>query len=325
MDVNVTFELSMVLDNEKFRKVLRKAGYLEEQEDGYVDQSFAENGITVKYRNSRYKKKVNLYIYAGLIPDSEEYDPDKFLRKLDKGIGRYFEDKYRMDDFVLSGALFTVDLDVCSRQNVSAYLKVLQRVGRVKGFSPTEYECFSEGTSFCVDGNSNSIEFRVYDLGQMTVEYLEETSASRKIMKSIGSVPKGILRAEVHLTKPKAVRGYTGTNDVSSQIAVLLKNCKDIFLDTFVKVIPYGDFYKKDKAAEIIQNEVQDRILRRRMLRLLTLIPEKKSLYLAQKSMNCRNIEKIMKAFEKINVSPVTISKRHNVTYLKNIYGFMIP
>ena len=55
----------------------------------------------------------------------------------------------------------------------------------------------------------------------------------------------------------------------------------------------------------------------------MTLIPEKKSLYLAHKAMNCRNIEKVMKGFAKINLSPVTISKRHNITHLDNLYSYL--
>lgn len=121
--------------------------------------------------------------------------------------------------------------------------------------------------------------------------------------------------------KPKAVRAYTDADDVSGQIAELLKDNRNIFLDTFTQIIPFGDFYKKDKAVEIIRKEVADSIMRRRMLQLLVLIPEKKSLRLAQKAMNCRNIEKIMDSFAKINLSPVTISKRHNVKYLENFYA----
>ena len=59
------------------------------------------------------------------------------------------------------------------------------------------------------------------------------------------------------------------------------------------------------------------------MLRLVELIPEKKSLYLAQKAMECRNMEKVMEAFAKINLSSVTISKRQEVKYLKNIYEYL--
>lgn len=124
--------------------------------------------------------------------------------------------------------------------------------------------------------------------------------------------------------KPKAVRAYTDADDVSGQIADLLKDSRNIFLDTFTQIIPFGDFYKKDKAIEIIRKEVTNSIMRRKMLRLLILIPEKKSIYLAQKEMNCRNIEKVMETFVKINLSPVTISKRHDVKYLENLYEFLI-
>lgn len=75
---------------------------------------------------------------------------------------------------------------------------------------------------------------------------------------------------------------------------------------------------------EIIRKEVADSIMRRRLLRLLILILEKKSLHLAQKAMNCRNMEKIMDSFAKINLSPVTISKRQDVKYLECLYAYLL-
>lgn len=132
---------------------------------------------------------------------------------------------------------------------------------------------------------------------------------------------KGILRAEMRLMKPKAVRAYTDADDASGQITGLLKDSRNIFGDTFTQIIPFGDFYKKDKAVEIIRKEVADSIRRRR---LLILILEKKSLHLAQKAMNCRNMEKIMDSFAKINLSPVTISKRQDVKYLECLYAYLL-
>ena len=88
-------------------------------------------------------------------------------------------------------------------------------------------------------------------------------------------------------------------------------------MDIVRHIIPFGDFYKKDKVLEIVRKEVTDTVLRRKMLRLLALIPEKRSLYLAQKAMKCRDVEKVMDMFAKINVSPVTISKRHKIKYIK--------
>jgi len=53
------------------------------------------------------------------------------------------------------------------------------------------------------------------------------------------------------------------------------------------------------------------------------LIPEKKSLLLAQKALNCRRIDKVMKAFFDIEVAPVTISKRHGIKKLHNLYNYL--
>ena len=136
---------------------------------------------------------------------------------------------------------------------------------------------------------------------------------------------EGLLRAEVRLMKPKAMRVYTDRLEARGQIADLMKKRKDIFLEIFARIVPFGDFYKKDKAVEIICREIRDGRLRRRMLRLVTLIPEKKSLYQAQKAMDCRNVGKVMRSFTKINLSPVTISKRQDEKYLENLcMGYIV-
>lgn len=163
----------------------------------------------------------------------------------------------------------------------------------------------------------------IYDLDRLYGRLFNEDVIGRKRLKALIKESVGILRAEVRLAKPKKIRDYTDINDISGQIIELSEKHRNIFLDTFTRIIPFGDFYKKDKAVEIIWREVEDSVLRRRMLRLVALIPEKKSLYLAQKAMGCRNIEKAMDTFAKIDVSPVTISKRHDVKWLKNIHGYL--
>ena len=142
-------------------------------------------------------------------------------------------------------------------------------------------------------------------------------------MKFIIKNSEGFLRVEVRLTQPKTVRSYTDETDTSKQLAVLLENSREIFLTTFVRVVPFGAFHKKDTAIEIIQREVKDMTLRRRMLRLVALVPEKKSLLLAQKALNYRRIDDVMEIFAKINVSPITISKRHDVKHLKCFYSYL--
>lgn len=325
MYINQIFELSMVLDHEKFHQIFshmrKRTQYLEENGDEYVDLSMAGKGIIVAYRDSQYKKKVKLTVNAGEMLDHNRLDQDKFLRKLGKCINEYFEYKYDLDDFSLSALTLVADINVKSRENVSAYLRALQRIGRVKGFTQTAYECFDGISNFCMDGNSNGITFQIYDLESRCKKLWVEDTDNRKKWKIRAKEAESILRVEVRLAKPKAVWAYTDKVSVKEQIRELLEKSQYIFLETFAKIIPFGDFYKKDKAIEIIYNEIQSSNLRRRMVRLLELIPEKKSLFLAQKTMNCRNMEKVMEAFVKINLSPVTISKRQDVKYLKNIYS----
>lgn len=324
MYINQIFELSMVLNNDKFQKVLNrtydKNDYLDENGKEHIDRSLESKGIVVAYRDSQYKKKVKLIVNSRLLLDCNKSDPDKIARKLEKRIGEYFDHKYQIEDFTLSAMILCADIDVHNRENVSAYLKVLQRIGRVKGFSPVSYECFENVYSFCLEGNSNGIDFMIYDLEGLYERQLNENNIGRKSFKTAIKESKGTLRVEVRLTKIKTVRIYANKEDISAQIITLSEKCQDIFLEIFERIIPYGDFYKKGKAEEIIWAEIKDDRLRRRMLRFMVLIPEKKSLYLAQKAMNCRNIEKVMKTFAKINVSPVTISKRQNIGYLTELY-----
>lgn len=328
MYINEIFELSMVLDHDRFHKVFKhvynKDGYMEKKEDEYIDLSLERKGITVIYRDSQYKKKVKVIVNIGRLLNGCEFDPDKVTRKLNKRIGEYFDFKYKLDDFILSGMRLVTDINVGSHENVQAYLKVFRRISKVKGFSPVSYECFEDVDCFCLDGNSSGVEFMIYDLVGSYRKQLKEGDTGRKRFKGLIKESEGILRTEVRLAKTKAVRVYAGEKDIFRQIINLSEKCQDIFLEIFVKIIPFGDFYKKGKAEEIIWREIKDARLRRRMLRLVELIPEKKSLYLAQKAMECRNMEKVVEAFAKINLSPVTIGKRHGVKYLKNVYDYIV-
>ena len=324
MVINQLMELSMIVDTAPFHRIFNaKTSYLKELDDEYLDTSLAAKGITVIYRDSRYKKRVRILVNAGMVVDHPS-NTDKLLRKLGKRISEYFDHKYKLDDFTLSGVTLTLDIAIGSRERVFDYLKVLQRVGKVKGFSPVSYNCFDSKASFCLSGNSNAIDFLLYDLEQSLTDQLQDSGMGHKKIKSVSSHTQGILRAEVKLTKPKAVRVYTNAEDTAGQIVELMKDRQQIFLDTFARIVPFGAFYTMTAAVEIVRSEVTDSTMRRKMLRLLTLIPEKRSLHLAQKAANCRDIDKVMEAFARIDLSPVTIAKRHEVKHLENLYSFFL-
>ena len=324
MVINQLMELSMIVDTAPFHRIFNaKTSYLKELDDEYLDTSLAAKGITVIYRDSRYKKRVRILVNAGMVVDHPS-NTDKLLRKLGKRISEYFDHKYKLDDFTLSGVTLTLDIAIGSRERVFDYLKVLQRVGKVKGFSPVSYNCFDSKASFCLSGNSNATDFLLYDLEQSLTDQLRDSGMGHKKIKSVSSHTQGILRAEVKLTKPKAVRVYTNAEDTAGQIVELMKDRQQIFLDTFARIVPFGAFYTMTAAVEIVRSEVKDSTMRRKMLRFLTLIPEKRSLHLAQKAANCRDIDKVMEAFARIDLSPVTIAKRHEVKHLENLYSFFL-
>ncbi|GHV13457.1 hypothetical protein FACS1894219_08290 [Clostridia bacterium] len=325
MYLQTTFTLALTLDADKFEKIFSRACNSAEysDEDEYVDKSMLNKGITVFYRDSQYKKKIKLAVNPAWLLDSNEANPDKLIRKLEKRIDDYFNSKYQLNDFKLTGMHISTDIDVRDREKVAAYMKVLQRVGKVKGFSPPSEHRIDDDISFCLDGNSNGIEFAAYDLERLMKEQTGDTDYDRKQLKAITKKAEGLIRANVRLTKPKAIRAYTDEPGTAGQIADLSDKSKNIFLDTFMRVVPFGNFHKKDEAVEIIRREVTDNILKRKMLRLLELIPEKKSLLLAQKALNYRDIDFVMATFGTIKLSPVTISKRHDVRKLDNLYKYM--
>lgn len=326
MYINCVVELSVVLDNDKFHKLLSRVyKQVEELDDNkFIDQTMSSKGVVVIYHDQQYKKKVKLTINPSVMLNGGELNSDKLIQKLEQCVRDYFGFKYNLNDFNLKRILLMADIDVGSSEKVSAYIKVLQRIGKVKGFSPLSYDCLDADTGFCLEGNSNGIQFLIYDLKSLLTSQCRKTGTDHKKLKSIIENAEGVLRAEIRLTQLKTVRSYTDETDTSKQLAVLLENSQKIFLATFVRVVPFGAFHKKDTAIEIIQREVKNMTVRRRMLRLVALVPEKKSLLLAQKALNYRRIEDVMETFAKINVSPVTISKRHKVEFLESLYSYLI-
>ena len=324
MYINCNFKLSLVLDAEKFEDVFDKYCCVEARsnDDGseYLDRSLAEKGIIIRYRASRYKKKIGLAVDAARVTGGAVSNPEKMISKLEKRIEKYFQSEFKLDDFTLSGLTLSTIIDVGSRQNVASYMKVVRRIGRVKGFTPVRFDWLDKDMSFCLRGNSNGIEFLLYDLEQTVADHLR--SAGEKGGELIHRY-RGILQTEVRLTKLKAIRKYTNSYGTADQIVDLLENCQRIMMENFAKVIPYGDYWKKDAATEIIRREVKDDAVRRRMLRLVALIPEKKSLRLAQKAMSYRHPEQLLVEFAKIGLSPVTLTERQSVKCLKNLYEYL--
>ena len=266
---------------------------------------------------------MSLIVSPDLVLKGKGPDPHKFVHKLEKQIAEYFGSRYTLDDFLFAELTLTADLHVGSRDTIAAYIRVLQRVGKVKRYSPVRYKGLGEDSSFCLDGNSNFVTFLIYDLRTALKDHFGDNALSHRTKRQILEDTNGILRAEVRLTASKAIHAYSNKGSTSGQIVDMLGRDKEIFMSVFAQIVPYGDFYKKDAAVEIIRQKVKDLRLQQRMMRLIKLIPEKKSVLLALKALNYRESDKIRGAFAKIGLPPATISKRHDVKCLKSLYSFL--
>ena len=322
-----TLELTMEADKDTFYRWRDIAKYKDSYSDKKnKDYELISEGLTVWYHKTEFKTKIKLLVNPSRVLGLDDlvrlWKPShknivEFLIKLDDHIDSYFDAEYGINDFKLTRIDITKDARL-DEDKVSAYIKVMHNIRKVKGFSPKDwshFEDYNQNYSFDLEGNSNGIEFTAYD---KAAALRNQNENKERIEKA-----KGVLRLEVKLTTQKAIRNYTDEEKTADRIGELCERSREIFLETFFRVVPFGDFYKKDKVVKIIQENVTDKHLKRKMLSLVELIHKKKSLHLAQKELNDRNIDRIMDEFGRQNVSPVTLSKRHDVKHLKSLYTFI--
>ena len=76
MYLNCVVELSMVLDNEKFHKLLTRVGNQAEylNDNKYIDHTLSSKGIVVTYQDKQYKKKVQITINSSVMLDGGDLD-----------------------------------------------------------------------------------------------------------------------------------------------------------------------------------------------------------------------------------------------------------
>ena len=264
MQIQHFIVLSMILDSDSFRELLNGVNEKSNEElyngdDKYVDNSLESYGITVTYHDKTHKKKVKLLINPDKLligDDSDSNSISKWLSKLEKRINDYFDLKYTLNDFNLKRMGIITNINVHERSKAATYLKILQKLGKVKGYSPSKHYSLDNDISFNLTGNSNGIDFMIYDLEKL-LKSQQNTEEKRKELKSITEKSQGILRAELWFTSSKSVQNFTTETIASEQIAELLKNSEEIFFTTVMRIIPVGDFYKKDKAIEVIQKKLR--------------------------------------------------------------------
>ena len=305
MNLKTSLILSATLNTDTFSSLIYALDIPLDTEGEYVDNSKKHKGMIVAYHAEQYKKRISiLFDLSILLPHSSTLE--SLPRKIRKRLRKYFRDQLAQLKFSLSSAFIAVNLNLGNRGTVEDYLTVLRRIGRVKGYT-LKSDCAIGGTPSFLHwiGNSNSTALRLCSL------------------EDGNGTAQGILRAEVQLLKNKAVCKYIKATEPEEQMIELADNAERIFLRVFATIVPYGVFLKQPDAVRLIQTTVLNARLRQKMWRLISLIPDKKSLLGGQKAVGCRDIRGLMDAFVDIDLSPVTIAKRHQCSQLPNLYDFL--
>ena len=331
-----TFELSLKLLQPRYEE-LKAVAYInaegshrviksKEKSGDYCtvhsDQALSSEGVTVEYHESFLQHSINLIVNPSKVLGGDDipelWKPTDrnikaLLQELKAHIKNYFDSAYKLSDFALTRIDLTANIDVGSGENVSRYIKILHSMGKVKGYAPKYKKSnkrIDKALSFDLIKKSPHIEFSAYD---------KEAQSKMK-------AAKGILRIELRLMRVKAKGG-----NVSAHISDLSKTSGEVFMGIFQQIVPRGDYYAKDKAKKMIEGGIAGIVTNKRekdntlerMKALLELVPKKKSLYLAQKALGYRDIDRIMTAFVALNVSPVPIPKSMKVKYLDSLYRFL--
>lgn len=340
-----TFELTMETNQKNFKYLLSCAFQKAKKHhrvgrstkftssDVRIDDALASKGITIEYHNYEFRKMIKLCINPSIVlggDDLKIWKPsinhiDELLELLNNHIDEYFDSNYEINDFLLTRIDFTANLDV-GKKNVPAYIQLMHKLGKVKKFSAkyskSDYSSgkIDKATSFDLKGKTNGIEFSVYD---------KEADLRSKGKLDKAKKALGILRVEIRLEKKKAVHealsNFTDDNNLTTeeQFALLALNSKAIFLTWLVQILPYGNFFSLKDAQHLVKNSHFKQKRKEKMLKLLELIPKKKSLYHALKELNLRNSNDILLWFAELNVSPITISKRQKGDFFKNLYDYL--
>lgn len=342
-----TFELAKEVDSKCFNNLLPSAykkakknknrvGYSTKHTTGDVriDDRFSSDGITIEYHSYEFRKMIKLCINPSKVLGGNDlklwepslYNTELLIDEISECIEDYFDCLFDINDFDLTRVDFTSNVNV-GKKNVKAYIAFLHKIGKVKNFVPkynrADYKNgrIDKEDSFDLKGKTNFIEFTAYD---------KEADLKKKEKYDKAEKAKGILRLEVRLTKRKAIKNaledLTRCSDFTTEeeLEIIVGNCYKIFTKWMAAIVPFGDSYKLKKAIELVEESNVKLKRKEKMISLIQLIPKKKSLYLAIKELNIRDTNEILCWFAKIGVSPITISKREKINYLKNLYDMIL-
>lgn len=245
------------------------------------------------------------------------------LNSADTMLTGEFGEGFSINDMELSRVDYCINVNVGSSENVRAYINLLYRCDKRKGYKVIGLECpdFDSTKGYTARNDIAGTEISFYDK-QKQLEQRQYDDSERA---------SGILRIELRLTKSKAVKERTeGCINNHERIAYCIGNSRREILGVVRQLIPDGDYYTMKEARAIVRKSVKSQKLRERMLEMLKLTKKLGSIRLAKKEIRDKDpkikheyFNMMMEEFENIGVNPVVLDKKSGVSTLPNLFTFL--
>lgn len=293
---------------------------------GYITHALKDKGFTEivlsKYKiNNKYKHDymqltIQLNPTKLLNRDIVELTKEEDLHEVSEKFNKIKEQIHLDLKPLFSWTLNRIDYCInIKTPYVKEYIKLFQRCSLPYRFNipydkKAKVRKHKEG-SFYIFNNSTIINF--YD------KELERFNNTGKILESA----KDILRLEIQCKKGKTdyikykynfdikYLGYFTSEELSL----------NIISSYFDKIIGKGNYYKLDKARDIINSSKHTKSTKDKLINVLELINKHKSIDKARENSNYSkdSFNRYIKKIRELNINPITIPRRWEIDILKDI------
>lgn len=307
---------SYFLSNEGFHKIVLKNSYAINNKKYYRGISFEINPIRMIDKINKLRLTVEKDI------EQIAFEFDKIMQDISPYLVNFFRMKVDRIDY-------TIDLKV---SNIKQYILLFQRSDNPNNFmmqySRTDKKRKQMKDSYYLKSKSITINF--YDKEQ---QQIKQGYTDQEILDA-----KNVLRFEVQCEKLKIYNIKTKHNFSSRELYnyLELNHSREQILVYYNKTISIGDYYKQDKAIQIINKSQYQQKTKENLIKVLKLIANKRSVTDARQEFikGIDDKKEIVKAKVKFNtylkkirelgVNVVVIPEGWGIAKLENLFPKLI-
>ena len=300
-----------------------------ENEDQYYAGIFQGTGIRVFLKRTKisgyYDFILSLNELIGGAGSFQLIRPEDLQLALDTAeemLVREFGEEFSINKLELYRVDHCINLNVGTSESVREYIYLLYRSEMKKGYKILSDDTpdFDVNKSFTVRNNDEGIEVSFYDKKKELEQHNCEAENA-----------EGILRVELRILRRKPLERQTpdcATN--RERIACCMRASRRKIVGIAHTLLLDADYYPYKKACGIVKKQVENKMLRKRMLDMLKLTKKefsvrkaKEKLFELHPKLKHEYYNMMIEKFESIGVNVVTLDKYSDVKFLPSLFGYL--